>query len=77
MINKRKKWRQIMAINGEENKTAGYKIGQPVVWGYTICEISDISKNGTWVRVSYDTTIRGIKVKVYSNIPIDWIKEVK
>lgn len=60
-----------------ENKTSDYKIGQSVMWGDTLCEIVDISKNGTWVRVSYDTEIRGIKVKGFKNIPIDWIKEVK
>lgn len=54
-----------------------YKIGQPVMWGDTLCEIEDITKNCTWVRVSYNSTLRGIKVKAFKNIPIDWIKEVK
>ena len=56
---------------------ANYKIGQFVLWGDTLCEIVDMSKNGTWVRVSYDTKLSGIKVKAFKNIPIDWIKEVK
>lgn len=54
-----------------------YKIGQPVKWGDTRCQIEDISKNGTWVRVSYPATVNGKSAKAYSNIPIDCIKEVK